>query len=148
MQDYFKYSNMDRNIIWGYECYSMLFDAFHDNHRVSMADAAYLCTSVIFNPDSLKSVVCMQGILSKLPSNWVFAIADCMTADTIWVHYRHIGRPAQWTPALSHCCHWSWPHFGTLQVYELTWTILVIVIVSQLSKLLAKSDCHKCKKIC
>ena len=69
MQDYFKYSNMDRNIIWGYECYSMLFDAFHNNHRVSMTDTAYLCTSVIFNPESLTSVGCMQAILSRLPSN-------------------------------------------------------------------------------
>ena len=69
MQDYFKYSNMDRNITWGYECYSMLFDAFHNNHKVSMADIAYLCTSVIFNPESLKSVGCMQAILSRLPSN-------------------------------------------------------------------------------
>ena len=69
MQDYFKYSYMDRNIIWGYECYSMLLDAFHNNHRVSIADTAYLCTSVIFNPESLKSVGCMQAILSKLPSN-------------------------------------------------------------------------------
>ena len=63
----------------------MLFDAFHNNHRVSIADTVYLCTSVIFNPESLKSVVCMQAISSKLPFNWVFAIADCMTADTIYM---------------------------------------------------------------